>query len=93
MGCCVHCGREWPGRTQPGFRETCPDCDAYLHSCQNCRLYNRRADQCSSVTAECPGQRDHYNYCQEYQIARKPLPGEKRKPDGKTEWRTLFGDQ
>jgi len=93
MGCCVHCGREWEGQTQPGFREACPGCNAYLHSCLNCRLYNRRTDRCSSVTAECTGDRDHYNYCEEYQIARKPLPAEKHEPDGKTEWRTLFGDQ
>ena len=92
-GCCVHCGRPWESKSTPGVRQTCPDCDAFLHSCLNCRLYNRKSDRCSSVTADCTGQRDHYNYCEEYQIAQIPLSPEDAPNDAKTRWRELFGEK
>lgn len=92
-GCCIHCGYKWEQKTSPGFQQACPGCNAFLHSCVNCRLYNRRSDRCSSVTAECTGQRDHYNYCEEYQIAQiKPNP---ETPEAKaiTKWKALFKDK
>lgn len=94
MSCCVHCGRERDAKSPPGFRETCPECDSYLHSCLNCRLYNRRGGVCSSVTAECAGLREHYNYCEEYQIAEIRLPVEKPKNDHdpKSKWQALFDE-
>lgn len=90
---CVRCGREWTDLSPPGFQEVCPQCDVYLHSCINCRLYNRRADRCSSVTAECTGDREHYNYCEEYQMAQIQLPKTVVQPDPKAKWRALFGEK
>ena len=93
-GCCVRCGHKWELKTQPGFRQTCPECDAFLHSCVNCRLYNRRGDQCSSVTAECkPGSREQHNYCEEYQIAQiRPNP-EPAEENSLAKWKALFGEK
>jgi hypothetical protein len=91
-GCCVNCGQKWELKTPPGVRQTCPSCEAHLHSCVNCRLYNRRSDRCSSVTAECTGQRDHYNYCEEYQIAQIRLAPDPVQDDTKAKWRALFGE-
>jgi hypothetical protein len=65
---CQKCGEEWTRREQPGFKEACPKCTAYLHSCVNCKLYNPSADRCSSVTAECPGDRQGLNYCEEFEF-------------------------
>jgi len=72
MKICHHCGAERTTREQPGFKETCPKCDSYLHACLNCRLYNPSADRCSSVTAECTGRRDGLNYCDEFQFKDVP---------------------
>ena len=72
MKACHQCGEAWTRREQPGFKETCPGCEGYLHACLNCRLYNPSADRCSSITAECTGARDGLNYCDEFQFREKP---------------------
>jgi hypothetical protein len=69
---CHKCGEEWTRQNSPGFRETCPKCVGFLHACLNCRLYNPSADRCSSVTAECTGERDSLNYCEEFQFKDAP---------------------
>ena len=69
---CHQCGDEWTRTEQPGFRETCPRCESWLHSCLNCRLYNPRSDRCSSITAECTGERQLLNYCEEFQFRDMP---------------------
>ena len=41
MKLCYRCGKEWVSLTkkQPGVKETCPRCNAYLHCCLNCKWY------------------------------------------------------
>jgi len=70
---CQKCGEEWTRREQPGFKAACPKCMSSLHSCVNCKLYNPSADRCSSVTAECPGDRQGLNYCEEFQFRDAPM--------------------
>ena len=82
MKSCQKCGEEWTRKEQPGFKATCPKCEASLHSCRNCRLYNPSADRCSSVTSECTGDRDGLNYCEEFQFRDTPVNGGRR--NGKT---------
>ena len=72
MKACQKCGEEWTRKEQPGFKATCEKCTAYLHSCRNCRLYNPSADRCSSVTAECTGDRESLNYCEEFMFRDTP---------------------
>ena len=72
MKACRKCGEEWTRKEQPGFKATCPKCTTYLHSCRNCRLYNPSADRCSSVTAECAGDRESLNYCEEFMFRDTP---------------------
>jgi hypothetical protein len=85
---CQKCGEEWTRREQPGFKEACPKCTAFLHSCLNCKLYNPTADRCSSVTAECPGDRQGVNYCEEFEFrdvaanANHPAPRAARNGNG-----------
>ena len=67
---------------QPGFRETCPTCDSWLHSCLNCRLYNPKSDRCSSITAECTGERESLNYCEEFQYRDMPNNADHRNGNG-----------
>ena len=67
---------------QPGFRETCPGCENWLHACLNCRLYNPRSDRCSSITAECTGERGSLNYCEEFQFRDMPNNVQHRNGNG-----------
>ena len=69
---CHNCGEEWTRQEQPGFKETCANCMGYLHACLNCKLYNPSADRCSSITAECTGDRAGLNYCEEFQFRDMP---------------------
>ena len=72
MKVCHQCGAEWTRTGQPGFKETCPGCESFLHACLNCKHYNPSADRCSSITAECTGARDGLNYCEEFQFRDRP---------------------
>ena len=82
MKSCQKCGQQWTRRESPGFKETCPKCTSYLHSCVNCKLYNPTADRCSSITAECPGDRTLLNYCEEYQFRDAPNNAGRRASNG-----------
>ncbi|GAI15121.1 unnamed protein product [marine sediment metagenome] len=82
MKCCYKCGEQWTRQEQPGFKETCPGCMSYLHACVNCRLYNPSADRCSSITAECTGDRDGLNYCEEFQFRDMPNKSAHRTSSG-----------
>jgi hypothetical protein len=47
-----------------GFRETCPACDADLHVCLNCILYDSSAyNQCRESNAEWVSDRERANRC------------------------------
>ncbi len=79
---CHKCGEEWTRLAQPGFKATCPKCTSYLHACVNCKLYNPTADRCSSVTAECTGDRKGLNYCEEFQFRDVPNNASHRAASG-----------
>lgn len=80
---CHKCGEEWTRREQPGFKGTCPRCESYLHVCVNCKFYNPSADRCSSVTAECTGDRRGVTYCEEFQFRDVPNNANHRNGNGR----------
>jgi len=47
-----------------GFRDTCPSCDAYLHSCVNCLHWVD--SRCSEPSAERVGDPEGINFCDWY---------------------------
>ena len=49
MKACYACGHEWTEDFKPGFSETCENCDADMHVCLNCSMYDATL----------------YNYCKE----------------------------
>ncbi len=78
---CHGCGNSWEAHGQPGFRETCPHCEAYLHCCLNCGLYDEHAhNKCKSPTTDWVADREKLNRCEEFQMRRKEAAG----PKGKT---------
>jgi hypothetical protein len=71
MGTCHQCGTTITDAV--GFRDTCPQCRAYLHCCLNCRLYSPAAhNHCLSPTTEFVGDVGGANFCEEFDfVARK----------------------
>lgn len=61
---CYHCGFDVPLDRKPGRQDTCPQCDAYLHCCRNCRFYEVKAHhQCREPQAELVRDKEMGNFC------------------------------
>ena len=99
MKACHACGEEWDGSpgSQPGLNETCPKCDADLHTCLNCRHHDVNVNnECKSRTAEPVKDKDRHNHCDEFQFAEAGagIPGPSvasSKNDMEDKWKSLFG--
>jgi hypothetical protein len=102
---CYNCEWEWRKPYEPAFREMCPRCDAFLHTCKNCRLYEPTAhQQCKSPTVEAVGDKERGNFCGEFRFMKtEPPPSSKnsetldskKEDDGlnaREKWRRLFKD-
>lgn len=68
---CHKCGAEWRSeKRQPGVKEFCSACTAYLHCCKNCRFHDPNAhNQCRIPTTEWVGDRAGANFCDEFEFA------------------------
>ncbi len=67
MRLCYNCGARLPERERVPFKELCPKCDAFLHCCRNCRLYDPHAhNHCRSHTTEFVSDVERGNFCEEF---------------------------
>jgi hypothetical protein len=75
---CHKCKSPWEsGKNQPAVKETCPQCNAYLHCCLNCRFHRPSAhNQCHIPTADWVGDRAGPNFCDEFEFS-SALKGDK----------------
>jgi len=100
---CYNCGWEWRKPQTPAFREMCPRCDAFLHCCKNCSLYDETAPHgCKSPTVEPVADKERGNFCGEFRfIQTQTAPSENKsksfeptekeeKLDPREKWRRLF---
>ncbi len=64
---CHKCGTE-QAAARFEFRALCSSCGAYLHACLNCRHYDPDIyHQCrASATAEYAGDKEGFNFCEEF---------------------------
>ncbi len=54
---------------QVGRSDTCPECEAELHSCIHCRHYDENvAKECKEPFAEVPQDKESANFCELFQI-------------------------
>lgn len=63
---CFNCGHalELPTGQKIQFRDTCPQCEADLRVCRNCRHFDPKAhNECREVMAEWVRFKDRANYC------------------------------
>jgi hypothetical protein len=88
MGTCHECGATITEAV--GFRDTCPQCQAYLHCCRNCRLYSPSAhNHCLSSTTDFVRDVAAANFCEEFDFTARA-----RKDEGtaaKDRFDQLFG--
>lgn len=70
MRLCHRCGKEWGSdKREPGVKETCPGCNAYLHCCLNCRFYDKsKPNQCQVPNTEAVSDRAGCNFCDEFEF-------------------------
>ncbi len=68
---CHKCGTEWVSeKRQPGVKEFCAHCSAYLHCCLNCRFYDPALhNECAIPNTEWVGDRRGANFCDEFEFA------------------------
>ncbi len=67
---CHKCGHEWKAEVRnPGVKETCEKCVAYLHCCLNCRYYDpTKHNQCHIGTTEWVADKEGANFCDEFEF-------------------------
>jgi hypothetical protein len=66
---CHGCGATLRIDGPVGRRTTCPECDADLHTCLNCRHYDdSAAHQCREPHAEHVVEKDQSNACELFQL-------------------------
>lgn len=93
---CHKCGTPWVSeKRQPGVKEYCDKCSAYLHCCLNCRFHDRSVhNQCRIGTTDWVADREGANFCDEFEFkdaeAEKKDAGKKEKAKDAID--ELFGD-
>ena len=90
---CPKCGAEWEIKGPIGFREECPECAAFLHTCANCAHYDGPTKGCRIPTTESVRDREETNFCEEFEFgpgtAGPPAAGGSTGPAGKPADRPL----
>jgi hypothetical protein len=72
---CPKCSAEWESKGPIGFREECPDCAVFLHTCTNCRVFDARKGGCRSPTTEPVTDIQAINFCEEFDFGPGGDPG------------------
>lgn len=94
---CHKCAAPWESdKRQPGFKETCTGCGAYLHCCKNCRFHTPSApNQCYIPNTEYVADRKGLNFCEEFEF-REGLPksdaNTQKQQQARETLNSLFGD-
>jgi len=64
MWSCAKCGTSIESGVPIGRSSTCPSCNAYLHSCVNCRFHSPgRHNDCAEPQAELVRDKRSANFC------------------------------
>lgn len=92
---CHACGHPWTSeKRQPGVKEYCEKCSAYLHCCLNCRFYNPSVhNACDIPTTEWVGDKNGANFCDEFEFkdSATPKPNKDSGSKAREDFEKLFG--
>ncbi len=92
---CHRCQREWvSAKRQPGVKEFCEGCAAYLHCCRNCRHFAPTLhNQCAIPTTEWVGDKEGANFCDEFEFADREVKdgANAGEANAKATFENLFG--
>jgi hypothetical protein len=70
---CYQCGHDVQVDRKPLRNDTCPSCQAFLHSCRNCRFYDVKAyHECREPQAEWVQDKASGNYCEYFEASSSP---------------------
>lgn len=62
--CCAKCGTPYTLTQRLGRKESCPKCDADLHTCHNCRHFDPHShNECRETQADWVREKARANYC------------------------------
>ncbi len=90
---CFGCGAELHIDGPVGRRTTCPDCDADLHTCMNCRHYDESAaHECREPHAEHVVEKAGSNACDLFQLGDGASRRRRSSRAAHEELRALFGE-
>ena len=67
---CSACGTGNDILEKVGFRDVCSSCDAWLHSCVNCRFQDKSG--CTEPSAEKVRDPEGQNYCEWFKSRQEP---------------------
>ena len=93
---CFKCGKQIDVPERVMTRDTCPNCDADLHCCRNCRFYDTgKHNECAETQAEWVRDKEASNYCDYFQpnpvlLAKGSGPGAGKQDDARNRFDSLF---
>lgn len=93
MKTCQRCGTPWSGHPgRPQYRSVCGGCGGYLHTCLNCRHFDRKASQrCVLAHTRYVGPKDQSNYCDEFvMVDGVALARQDKASQARQAWHDLF---
>jgi len=83
-------------KKQPGVKEVCQKCNAYLHCCLNCRWYTPgKPNDCMIPNTEKIANREGPNFCDDFEMKESivDFSWEEQKIKAKKEFEKLFGNE
>ena len=89
---CYKCEEELVFEVKVGRLDTCPNCEAYLHSCRNCRFWSKNAhNECMEDKGEFIRDREAGNFCGHFEFRRMAEDGLDEQDGAKAKLDALFG--
>ena len=96
MRVCARCGAKVDHAGVVGRNLTCSNCNAYLHSCVNCRFYRPgKHNDCTEPQAELVADKRVANFCDFFAMKEargsEHTPGDSKRDQARRDFDKLFG--
>ena len=88
---CFFCGELIEFELRVGRLEDCPKCGKYLHTCIQCRFYDRGYhNDCRESQAPLVGDKESANFCEFFEMGRDGNKEQNVRDDAKRKLEALF---